>query len=55
MIHLFAVALGGALGAVARYWVSGWLNNAEHPIPIGTLSVNVLGSFLMGVCFCTDP
>ncbi|GAB0151656.1 fluoride efflux transporter CrcB [Marinobacterium sp. BA1] len=51
MIHLFAVALGGALGAVARYWVSGWLNNAGHPIPVGTLSVNVLGSFLMGVCF----
>jgi len=51
MMHLMAVALGGALGAMGRYWISGWLNNAEHPIPMGTLSVNVLGSFLMGVCF----
>jgi CrcB protein len=51
MMHLLAVAVGGALGAMARYWASGWLNNAEHAIPAGTLSVNVLGSFLMGVCF----
>ncbi len=51
MMHLVAVAFGGALGALARYWVSGVLNNAEHPLPMGTLTVNVLGSFLMGVCF----
>ncbi|MBP0049173.1 fluoride efflux transporter CrcB [Marinobacterium sp. AK62] len=51
MMHLLAVALGGALGALGRYWVSGWLNNAEHPLPLGTLTVNVLGSFLMGVMF----
>lgn len=51
MMHLVAVALGGALGALGRYWVSGLLNNAEHRLPLGTLSVNVLGSFLMGVCF----
>lgn len=51
MIHLMAVATGGALGAMARYWVSGWLNNAEHRFPLGTLGVNVFGSFLMGVCF----
>lgn len=51
MMHLLAVALGGALGALGRYWVSNWLNNAEHPLPLGTLTVNVLGSFLMGVMF----
>ncbi len=51
MMHLVAVAFGGGLGALARYWVSGVLNNAEHPLPTGTLTVNVLGSFLMGVCF----
>ncbi|MBV1786608.1 fluoride efflux transporter CrcB [Marinobacterium sp. D7] len=51
MIHWILVALGGAVGAMGRYWVSGVLNNAEHKVPLGTLTVNVLGSFLMGVCF----
>ena len=45
-----AVALGGALGALARYLMVGriehWLG-AEFPF--GTLAANVLGSFLMGV------
>lgn len=44
------VALGGALGAVARYGV----NNAAahllgHGFPWATLSVNIAGSFLMGL------
>ncbi|KEA63888.1 CrcB protein [Marinobacterium lacunae] len=51
MIHWLLVALGGAVGAMGRYWVSGVLNNAENKLPLGTLTVNVLGSFLMGVCF----
>ncbi len=51
MIQWILIAGGGAVGAMARYWVSGVLNNAEHPLPVGTLLVNVLGSFLMGVCF----
>jgi CrcB protein len=51
MIHWVLIALGGALGALGRYWVSGVLNNAEHRLPFGTLTVNVVGSFLMGVCF----
>lgn len=50
MIHWILIALGGALGALGRYWVSGVLNNAEHRLPLGTLTVNALGSFLMGVC-----
>ncbi len=45
-----AVALGGALGALARYLMVGriehWLGAG---FPFGTLAVNVLGSFLMGV------
>ncbi|MBA4502106.1 fluoride efflux transporter CrcB [Marinobacterium marinum] len=51
MMQMFAVALGGALGAMGRYWVSGLFNNAAYKLPLGTLTVNVLGSFLMGVCF----
>lgn len=50
MIPLAAIAAGGALGAVARFLVAGaverWLG-AEFPH--GTLAVNVIGSFAMGV------
>ena len=44
------VALGGALGAVARYGVGVWAYRLTGPgFPLGVLSVNVLGSFLMGL------
>ncbi|MEE8371770.1 MAG: fluoride efflux transporter CrcB [Sphingomonadales bacterium] len=47
---LVAIAAGGALGAVARHFVSHqvalWLG---HGFPFGTMGVNVLGSFLLGV------
>ena len=47
---LMMIALGGALGAVARYgisgWVQGWMNTT---FPLGTLVVNVTGSFLLGL------
>lgn len=53
LVHLSIisfVALGGAIGSVARYGmmtaVGRWLGTT---FPWGTLSVNVLGSFLMGV------
>jgi len=43
------VALGGALGAVFRFWVAECVHVFfERGFPYGTLFVNVLGSFLMG-------
>ncbi len=49
MMNLLLVAVGGALGAVARYGVgvgaARWLGLA---FPWGTLAVNVLGGFAMG-------
>lgn len=51
-MHWFAVALGGALGAMARYGVSIWIfNTSGNKFPYATLSVNVLGSFIMGLLF----
>ncbi|HEY0928722.1 MAG TPA: fluoride efflux transporter CrcB [Gemmatimonas sp.] len=47
---LFVVALGGALGSVARYAAGVWLLPASGGFPVGTLVVNVLGAFLIG-CF----
>lgn len=43
------IAVGGAFGAVARYGLSGWVQQAlTTTFPMGTLTVNVLGSFLLG-------
>ncbi|MGR3466300.1 MAG: fluoride efflux transporter FluC [Shimia sp.] len=41
------VALGGALGAAARYGLGLWLAGPGFPVPI--IAANVLGSFLMGL------
>ena len=51
------VALGGALGSVARYLVSGWAARAwGETFPWGTLVVNITGSFLIGlVAVVTGP
>jgi fluoride exporter len=47
---LLAAGAGSALGAVARYATSLWMLAAFGPaFPWGTLSVNVLGSFLIGL------
>ena len=45
------VALGGALGAVLRYWISAALqgNAAAGAFPWGTFVVNLSGCFLMGI------
>ena len=44
------VALGGAVGAVSRYGLSGWVQAQwGTAFPMGTMAVNVLGSFLLGL------
>lgn len=44
----FAVALGGALGSVARYTLSASLRTLIPGFPWGTLIVNVSGGLAMG-------
>jgi CrcB protein len=47
---LTAVAIGGAIGSIARYLaVTGIAAALGRAFPYGTLTVNVAGSFLMGV------
>ena len=44
------VALGGAVGAAARYLISNWMASWFGPdFPWGTFFANVSGSFLIGV------
>lgn len=51
-MHWISVALGGALGAVFRYWVSISLFPVSgYKFPLATLSVNVVGSLLMGILY----
>ena len=52
MLQVIAIAGGGALGALLRFWVSTgvyqWLGRG---FPWGTAAVNIIGSFLMGFLF----
>jgi len=44
------VAIGGALGSVGRFWLSGLVaNRFGETFPWGTLVINVTGSFLIGI------
>ena len=46
------VALGGAIGSLGRYWCSGLMARwVGETFPWGTLFVNVVGSFLIGLIF----
>jgi CrcB protein len=50
MWQVLAIAGGGALGALGRYWMSGGVYRLlGRDFPWGTLTVNVVGSFLMGL------
>ena len=49
MINLFYVASGGSIGAVLRYLTSNFYKFYFPNFPIGTLFINFIGSFLIGI------
>lgn len=52
MSQLLAIAIGGAIGATLRFIVSTNVHRLlGRDFPYGTLTVNVLGSLLMGFLF----
>ncbi|UAL42015.1 fluoride efflux transporter CrcB [Shewanella inventionis] len=52
MTNVLLVALGGSIGAVLRYLLSIFMIQLfGSSFPFGTLLVNLLGSFLMGVVY----
>lgn len=50
LFHFAMVGAGGFLGAIARFKVSGYMSNKfPSMFPYGTLAINLLGSFLLGL------
>jgi len=50
------LGLGGALGTVARFWVNGVVSKHFVTFPMGTLVINVTGSFIISFfATLTDP
>jgi CrcB protein len=48
-VTILGLAIGGGLGALARYRVAGLVSTrSKSPFPAGTLTVNVLGSLMLG-------
>jgi len=51
MFNLFsAVFIGGGLGSVLRWFISLKLSGSGLPFPGGTLTVNLIGAFIIGLC-----
>jgi fluoride exporter len=59
MIEVIYVSIGGFFGAISRYAVSKKIQeNTKTGFPLGTLTVNLVGAFLLGVLFgapISDP
>jgi CrcB protein len=52
LTQLIAIATGGAVGALFRFWISsGVYHMLGRGFPYGTLAVNVLGSLVMGFLY----
>jgi CrcB protein len=48
MIKLLYIGAGGFFGSIARFLVAKFFNNIYSSVPLGTLIVNVSGSFFLG-------
>jgi CrcB protein len=50
LVHSLIVAIGGSLGALARYATNTWMaRHLPSVFPYATLSVNLAGSFFLGL------
>jgi fluoride exporter len=41
------IGIGGFIGAILRYSLTGWIQNGLISFPAGTLGVNFIGSFIL--------
>jgi fluoride exporter len=50
MQNLLYIVVGGVLGVLSRYFLSGFINSLiSHDFKFGTIIVNLIGSFLIGL------
>ena len=42
------IAAGGAIGSLGRFWLGLWLAPMSQSLPVGTILINVVGSFVIG-------
>jgi len=49
MVETLAVALGGAIGSVARYWIAVLAAPISQDLPWGTMLINIAGSLAIGL------
>ncbi|NDI33524.1 fluoride efflux transporter CrcB [Chengkuizengella sediminis] len=52
LIQIYLIGIGGFLGACSRFFVSGvFARRCSTKFPYGTLTVNLIGSFFLGLLF----
>lgn len=51
MVRIVLIGVGGAIGSIMRYLVSGWAQQLSGSVafPYGTLTVNVVGCLIIGL------
>ena len=50
MTRALLIGVGGGIGSLARYWLAGAVQGiAGSVFPAGTLAVNIVGSFVVGL------
>ncbi|TGC07425.1 fluoride efflux transporter CrcB [Methanolobus halotolerans] len=49
MYTIILIGIGGFIGAILRYTIGGWVQDNFVSFPFGTLAVNILGSFFLGL------
>jgi CrcB protein len=49
MKQFLLVFLGGGLGSMLRYAIGSWMAHSKAGVPLGTMTVNVVGSLLIGL------
>ena len=43
------IGIGSFIGGILRYWVGGWVQSGALTFPLGTLSVNFIGSLVLSL------
>lgn len=49
MYTILLIGIGGFIGSILRYILGGWIQNSFVNFPVGTLAINTIGSFFLGL------